>query len=144
MEPMEMDDSFMGAGVGPEVTRRFLPLVFSSTDPYGNVMSSPVSTGPLRTLNQTLSSGGTLTEAMTLIQTRQHHSPPRAAPPGGALYGNNIGHGQQSQACATYDAAHFNHTIVSTGSKVRGGLPLHWIGQPSSGRLCEMVPLAPN
>lgn len=58
------------------------------------------------------------------------------APPGGAPYGNNVGYGQQSQAPATFDAAHFNNTIASTGSKARGGLP----SVCNINRLCSALP----
>ena len=111
--------------------RRFLLLVFSLTNPYDNVMSSPVSPPDL--------SGLSISSQLERNTHESYDSHPNApaffstAPPGGAPYGNNVGHGQQSQASATYDAAHFNNTIASTGSKVRGGLP----SVCNSNRLCS-------
>jgi len=84
-------------------------------------MSSPVSPPDLSGLSISSQLGRNTNERYD-----SHANAPAffsTAPPGGAPFANNIGHGQQLQAPAAFDAAHFNNTIASTGSKARGGLP---------------------
>jgi hypothetical protein len=103
-------------------------------NPYDNVMSNPVSPPDL--------SGLSISSQLERNTNESYDSHPNTpaffstAPPGGAPYGNNVGHGQQLQAHATYDAAPFNNTIASAGSKARGGLP----SVCNFNRLCSAIP----